>query len=146
MQKMLSFLLATFITLTSFSQNNIEKKKFHFGKEQDTVGGYTQALRVDNVIYISGTVATDITEKDVRRVYRVIEKSLEPFGATLQNVVKETVYTTDIEAMKSFNNIRKAIYKGDYPAATWVQISRLFMPEAKLEIEVIAHLKEEKAK
>lgn len=146
MQKFLCVLAATFITLTSFSQNNIEKKKFHFGAEQDTAGGYTQALRVGNVIYISGTVATDITEKDVRRVYRVIEKSLEPFGATLQNVVKETVYTTDIEAMKSFNNIRKAIYKGDYPAATWVQISRLFMSEAKLEIEVIAHLKEEKAK
>lgn len=126
------------------AQNNIEKKKFHFGAEQDTVGGYTQALKVDNVIYISGTVATAITEKDVRRVYKVIEKSLEPFGATLQNVVKETVYTTDIEAMKTFNNIRKSIYKGDYPAATWVQISRLFMPEAKLEIEVVAHLKKEK--
>jgi len=142
MKKISCILVAVFFTLTGFSQNNIEKKKFHFGAEQDTAGGYTQALRVGNVIYISGTVATDITEKDVRRVYRVIEKSLEPFGATLQNVVKETVYTTDIEAMKSFNNIRKAIYKGDYPAATWVQISRLFMPEAKLEIEVIAHLPE----
>lgn len=146
MQKLSCLLFVLFFTLSGFAQNNIEKKKFHFGAEQDTAGGYTQALRVDNVIYISGTVATDITEKDVRRVYRVIEKSLEPFGATLQNVVKETVYTTDIEAMKSFNNIRKAIYKGDYPAATWVQISRLFMPEAKLEIEVIAHLKPEKAK
>ena len=146
MKKISCLLGAVLLSLAGFAQNNIEKKKFHFGAEQDTVGGYTQALRVGNVIYISGTVATDISEKDVRRVYRVIEKSLEPFGATLQNVVKETVYTTDIEAMKSFNNIRKAIYKGDYPAATWVQISRLFMPEAKLEIEVIAHLKEEKTK
>jgi enamine deaminase RidA (YjgF/YER057c/UK114 family) len=141
MKKISCLLVAVVLTLAGLSQNNIEKKKFHFGAEQDTAGGYTQALRVDNVIYISGTVATDITEKDVRRVYRVIEKSLEPFGATLQNVVKETIYTTDIEAMKSFNHIRKAIYKGDYPASTWVQISRLFMPEAKLEIEVVAHLK-----
>jgi enamine deaminase RidA (YjgF/YER057c/UK114 family) len=36
------------------------------------------------------------------------------------------------------------MYKGDYPAATWVQISRLYMPDAKLEIEVIAHLPKEK--
>ena len=144
MKKLLALSLLLMIVFSSQAQNNIEKKKFHFGAEQDTAGGYVQALKVDNVIYISGTVATDITEKDIRRVYRVIEKSLEPFGATLQNVVKETVYTTDIEAMKSFNQIRKAIYKGDYPAATWVQISRLFMPEAKLEIEVIAHLKKEK--
>src|SRR5688572_23643762 len=141
MKKLLALSLLLMVVLSSQAQNNIEKKKFHFGAEQDTAGGYVQALKVDNVIYISGTVSTDITEKDIRRVYRVIEKSLEPFGATLQNVVKETVYTTDIEAMKSFNHIRKAIYKGDYPAATWVQISRLFMPEAKLEIEVIAHLK-----
>jgi 2-iminobutanoate/2-iminopropanoate deaminase len=141
MKKLLSFLLFLMAVVSSQAQNNIEKKKFHFGAEQDTANGYVQALKVDNVIYISGTVATDITEKDITRVYKVIEKSLEPFGATLQNVVKETVYTTNIEAMKSFNQVRKALYKGDYPAATWVQISRLFMPEAKLEIEVIAHLK-----
>lgn len=122
--------------------NNIEKKKFHFGQEQDTVGGYTQSLKVGNVIYISGTVATDITEKDLKRVYKVIEKSLEAQGATLQNVVKESIFTTDIEALKALNHVRKSIYKGDYPASTWVQITRLFMPEAKLEIEVIAHLKE----
>lgn len=140
MQKICCFLFLLALGFTAAAQNNIEKKKFHFGAEQDTAGGYTQALKVDNVIYISGTVATNITEQDVKRVYRVIQKSLEPFGATLQNVVKETLYTTDIEAMKSLNHVRKAMYKGDYPAATWVQISRLFMPEAKLEIEVVAHL------
>jgi enamine deaminase RidA (YjgF/YER057c/UK114 family) len=93
----------------------IEKKKFHFGADQDTAGGYTQAIKVDNVIYISGTVVLDITPESIRYVYKVIEKSLEPFGATLQNVVKETIFTTDIEAMKKYNNIRKEIYKGRLP-------------------------------
>jgi enamine deaminase RidA (YjgF/YER057c/UK114 family) len=55
-------------------------------------------------------------------------------------VVKENLYTTDIEAMKQYNYVRKPYYKGDFPAATWVQISRLFMADAKLEIELIAHL------
>jgi enamine deaminase RidA (YjgF/YER057c/UK114 family) len=55
-------------------------------------------------------------------------------------VVKENLYTTDIEAMKKYNDVRKAFYKGDFPAATWVQISRLYMADAKLEIELIAHL------
>ncbi|HZH37739.1 MAG TPA: RidA family protein, partial [Flavisolibacter sp.] len=119
----------------------IEKKKFHFGADQDTAGGYTQAIKVDNVIYISGTVVLDITPESIRYVYKVIEKSLEPFGATLQNVVKETIFTTDIEAVKKYNNIRKEIYKADYPASSWIQVARLFMHEARLEIEVVAHLK-----
>ena len=135
----LFFLTATGICLAQ--DNRIEKKKFHFGAEQDTAGGYTQAIKVDNVIYVSDTVALNVTPEDIRRVYKVIEKSLEPYGATLQNVVKETIYTTDIEAMKKHNGIRKEIYKGDYPSSTWLQVSRLFMHEARLEIEVIAHLK-----
>jgi len=120
---------------------NISKEKFHFQLgQQDTTGGYAQVVKVDNVLYVSGTVATGITEKDLRHVYRVIEKSLQHYGATMQNVVKETVFTTDIEAVKALNQVRKQLYNGDYPASTWVQISRLFMPEAKLEIEVVAHL------
>ena len=55
-------------------------------------------------------------------------------------MVKENLYTTDIEAMKKYNDARKVFYKGDFPAATWVQISRLFMADAKLEVELIAHL------
>lgn len=141
MKQLICLLIAGFVTLHASAQTTrIEKKKFHFGQEQDTVGGYTQSLKIDNVIYVSGTVATEINEKELRRVYRVIEKSLEAHGATLQNVVKETLFTTDIESVKALNSIRKAIYKGDYPASTWVQISRLFMAEAKLEIEVVAHL------
>lgn len=45
-----------------------------------------------------------------------------------------------MEAMKKYSDIRKVFYKGVFPAATWVQILRLFMSEAKLEVELIAHL------
>jgi 2-iminobutanoate/2-iminopropanoate deaminase len=134
------FLLLAGITASAQTNNTIAKKKFHFGAEQDTSAGYAQAVKVDNVIYVSGTVARDITPASIKRVYQTIERSLAAFGATLQNVVKENLYTTDIEAMKTHNEARKEMYKGDYPAATWVQISRLYMPDAKLEIEVIAHL------
>lgn len=70
----------------------------------------------------------------------MIQKSLERFGATMQNVVKENIFTTDITAMERLNIYRKEIYKGDYPTSTWVQVSRLLLPDAKLEIEVVAHL------
>ncbi len=42
--------------------------------------------------------------------------------------------------MKKLNNVRKKFYKNDFPAATWVQVQRLYMPAAKLEVELIAHL------
>lgn len=130
--------------MLSAQTNNIEKKKFHFGAEQDTSAGYAQVVKVDNILYVSGTVSTSITPASIERIYQTIERSLNHFGASLQNVVKENLYTTDIEAMKTHNEARKKMYKGDYPAATWVQISRLYMPDAKLEIEVIAHLPKDK--
>ena len=52
--------------------------------------------------------------------------------------MKENAYTTDIEALKAAQDVRKVYYGTDFPAATWVQVSRLYMPEAVLEVEVIA--------
>ncbi len=42
--------------------------------------------------------------------------------------------------MKKYNYSRKLFYKNDFPSATWVQVSRLYMSDAKLEVELIAHL------
>lgn len=118
----------------------IKKEKWHWGnaQKQDTAAGYTQAIRAGNTLYISGTVALSITEEGVKNVYTSLEKTLAAYGLKFENVVKENLYTTDIEAMKKYNYVRKRFYKGDFPAATWVQISRLYMPDAKLEIELIA--------
>ena len=128
---------------SSFAQNtNIKKEKWHFDAalKQDTGTGYAQVVKVDYVLYISGAVSREITPEGIARVYKTLKASLNSFGAGFQNVVKENLYTTDIEAMKKYNYVRKEIYKNDFPAATWVQITRLFMADAKLEIELIAHL------
>lgn len=130
------------LLLTIQAQNqHISKEKYHWGNStQDTAAGYAQAVKVDNIIYISGAVARDVTPEGIKRVYEALELTLKNYGATFQNVVKENLYTTDIEAMKRYNDTRKAFYKNDFPAATWVQVSRLFMADARLEIELIAHL------
>ena len=134
-----------FITATTISAQQtkppIEKEKWHWGNtnKQDTSAGYAQTVKVGDVLYISGTVATNINEEGVKQLYSGLERSLKQYGLTFQHVVKENLYTTDIEAMKQFNYVRKQFYKADYPAATWVQIARLFMPDAKLEVELIAH-------
>lgn len=141
--KTLLTLLGALTASVCFSQSHtIPKEKWHWDNpsKQDTLAGYAQVLRVDNILYISGAVTTKLTPEGIREVYQALEKSLQSNGATFQNVVKENVYTTDIETLKTYNSVRKAFYKRDFPAATWVEVSRLYMKDAKLEVELIAHL------
>ena len=142
--KIVSLVIFSFLLNTKIdAQNNdIKKEKWHWGNalQQDTTSGYVQVVKVENVLYISGAVARDVTPEGITRVYQALERSLKSFGATFQNVVKENLYTTDMEAMKRYNDARKVFYKGDFPAATWMGVSRLFMADAKLEVELIAHL------
>lgn len=142
---MKNFILAAFLLISfkSFSQEtSIKKEKWHWNKasKQDTVAGYTQVLKIDNILYISGAVTNEISPEGITSVYNALKSSLASYGATFENVVKENLYTTDIEAMKKYNYVRKKFYKQDFPAATWVQIVRLYMPDSKLEVELIAHL------
>jgi len=118
------------------------KEKWHWGKaqKQNESAGYAQVVKAGNTLYISGVPTADLSAKGVADVYRTLEKCLQAYGATSKDVVKENLYTTDIEAMKKHNNPRKEFYKGDFPAATWVQVSRLYEAEAKLEIELIAQV------
>jgi 2-iminobutanoate/2-iminopropanoate deaminase len=143
--KKFQFLIIGFIlsaTAALAQDNTIKKEKWHWDNalKQDTSAGYVQVVKVDNVLYISGAVARDVTPEGITRVYKALESSLKSFGATFQNVVKENLYTTDMEAMKKYNDARKVFYKGDFPAATWMGIERLFMHDARLEVELIAHL------
>ena len=138
-------IITALICIASFASaqtDTISKKKYHWGRAtSDTSAGYAQAVLVDNVLYISGTVGRGTTMgEQLQSTYQGIERTLKSYGLTFQHVVKENLYATDIEAVKSNNAIRKAFYKGDFPAATWVQISRLYMPTALVEVEVIAHL------
>ncbi len=135
------FLFQCVFMMTLHAQDQaIKKEKWHWGRDQDTSAGYAQVVKVDNILYISGTVGREVNPENITRVYKALEQSLKKYGATFQNVVKENLYTTDIEAMKKYNEARKVFYNGDFPAATWVQISRLFMADAGLEVELVAHL------
>ena len=151
MKNILPLLFISFFALNSFAQSNqIIKKKFHDGKfnQQDSTAGYAEAVLVDNTLYISGWIGRGTIAEQLQEIYTNLGNILKAYGATYQNVVKETLFTTDIEAVKNNNAVRKAFYKGDFPAATWVQITRLFSarPDAQIEVELIAHLPKSEAK
>jgi 2-iminobutanoate/2-iminopropanoate deaminase len=131
------------ITSSARAQNsNITKKKFHWNKfdSQDTTAGYAEAVLVGKTLYISGAIGRGNIPEQLQRIYSRLDEILKTYGATFQNVVKENLYTTDIEEVKKHNSIRKKFYNKDFPAATWVQISRLYTPSAQIEVELVAIL------
>jgi len=149
MKKFVFLLCISLISLQSVGQvKQIVKKKYYGGKfnEQDTTAGYTEAVLVDNTLYISGWIGRGTIAEQLQEIYSNLGSILAAFGATYQNVVKETLFTTDIEGVKNNNSVRKAFYKGDFPAATWVQITRLYSAraDAQIEVELIAHLQNSK--
>ena len=117
-----------------------EKKKFHINKNGEDQIGYAQAVKVGHTIYISGSVGGGDIAKAVKDVYDELKKTLDSYGASFANVVKENVFTTDLDAFKTQGDVRRKYYNGDFPAATWVQVDRLYSPELTVEVELIAEL------
>ncbi|UGU14894.1 RidA family protein [Sinomicrobium kalidii] len=120
----------------------VVKEKWHWGNpaKQSESAGYAQVVKAGNTIYVSGVPTDDLSPEGIAGVYKTLEECLNAFGASSKNVVKETLYTTDIETMKKYNDARKEFYQGDFPAASWVQVSRLYEPDAKLEVDLVAQI------
>ena len=132
---LLSLLCFSALTLTGSAAVKIERYKA--GDWEDDIG-YRQAVRVGQFLYISGTAAPGEMTDAVKQVYNDLEKTLKAHGLTFKHVLKENAYTTNIEALKANQELRKKYYGKDFPAATWVQVARLFTPELVLEVELVA--------
>jgi len=102
--------------------------------------GYCQAVRTGNLLYISGTVGQGEMPAAVQSTYEHLGETLKQNGLAFANVVKENVYTTDLEAFEKTSDVRKRFYGGNLPAATWVEIKQLFAPQLVVEIELVAEV------
>ena len=111
---------------------------YHANEAVETSIGFCEAVRSGDKLYISGTVGAGEMPAAMKQAYDALRKTLEAHGLTFANVVKENVYTTDIEAFKKAGDIRKGYYGANLPAATWVEVRRLFLPQFVVEIEVVA--------
>jgi enamine deaminase RidA (YjgF/YER057c/UK114 family) len=111
--------------------------------------GYVQAVRVGKTLYISGSVrwqqygyvfAAEEMRAQMRHAFDDIREMLVAHGATVADIVKETVYTKNIEAAMEAEAIRSELYGDQSPAARWVGVSRLLYPELLVEIGIVAKL------
>ena len=141
---MKSALLCLVLLATAAAAQDLPKQKFSRGPWENEIG-YTQAIRVGNTLHISGSVGSGPMPTALASALDEIKQSLAAYGLDFRHVVKEPIYTTDIEALKAAKDVRKTYYGSDFPTATWVQVARLFNPEHVIEIEVTAVLPEQAA-
>ena len=111
---------------------------FHQNESIENEIGYCQALRVGNRLYISGVPGQGEMPVAVRSVYTRLKQTLEANGLWFADVVKENVFAKDLDAFIQSKEIRKEFYQQSFPAATWVQVQRLYLPSFVVEIELIA--------
>ncbi|RYY73546.1 MAG: RidA family protein [Gammaproteobacteria bacterium] len=102
--------------------------------------GYSAVVQTGNTYHISGvTCGGQNYQEAVTVCYKELEKLLARYDLKPNNIVKENIYALDIESLKQQIPVRKNFYSdGNFPAATWVQVSRLYSPEHLIEIELIA--------
>jgi len=115
------------------------------------LGIYSEAVMAEGkrMLFISGMTARDkegniVGKGDMkaqtRQVMENIKAVLEKVGATFDQIVKVSVFITDMSRFKEIHEVRAQYFKKDYPASTMVQVSGLVSPEMLIEIEAIAVL------
>ncbi|GGY87142.1 hypothetical protein GCM10011613_35420 [Cellvibrio zantedeschiae] len=102
--------------------------------------GYAQVVQAGDTYHISGvTCGGSNYQQAVPECYKELQKVLDKLQLSVKNVVKENVYARDIEQFKAQIETRKKFYGNtEYPAATWVQVDRLYSPEHLVEVELVA--------
>lgn len=110
---------------------------------------YSPAVRVANLLFISGTTATDENNQIVgrgdivaqtRHIFRKFEKLLAAAGATFDNIVQTTDYITTTEGYKETVKVRREFFKNGFPAGTAVMVAGLLRDGALVEISAVAVL------
>ncbi len=114
-------------------------KRTHVADFEQQIG-YTQVVKHGNYLYLSGIAVTGPDmEQAVNKAYSRLSEILQQHGSSMNKVVRELLFTTDIEAMKAQIENRKKYYPNNqYPASSWVEVKSLFLPELILEVEVTA--------
>ncbi|MBI4965431.1 MAG: RidA family protein [Desulfomonile tiedjei] len=127
----------------------ISKESKGLGMPWEKEYGYSQAVKVGDTIYLSGQVSHDdkgniVGPGDMNvqmlQAYANVQKLLKQYGATIDNVVDEVLFVTDIRAASAARaKCREEVFGGEpVVASTLVQIQQLALPEFMVEIKCIA--------
>lgn len=113
----------------------------------EPISHYTDAVRAGDLLFVSGVVPVDasgalVGGDDVvaqaEAVFAAMGRVLEAAGARPADVVKVTVFLIDVDDRPLINPVRQRFFGSARPASTLVEISRLAVPGARIEVEAVA--------
>ncbi|NIO07564.1 MAG: RidA family protein [Deltaproteobacteria bacterium] len=130
---------------------SIKKEVKSLGMPWEKEYGYSQAVKIGDTIYLSGQVSHDDKgnvlgegdmEVQMRAAYANVKKVLAQYGASMENVVDEILFVTDMDAaFPARVKMKDEVFAGSpVVASTIVQIQRLAFPQLLIEIRCIARV------
>jgi enamine deaminase RidA (YjgF/YER057c/UK114 family) len=123
------------------------RKNFSTGALWESKVGYSRAVRVGNLIEISGTVsvkdgvvyAKDDPYAQTQRILEIIGDALRHFGASYHDVIRTRIFVTDIaRSWEAVGRAHGEVFREIRPATAMVEVSALISPEYLVEIEATA--------
>ncbi|MFO0414449.1 MAG: RidA family protein [Bacteroidota bacterium] len=124
----------------------MERTIIHTKEAPAPIGPYNQAVHAGNLVFLSGQVALDpVTGEmnnadlttETHQVMKNVQAVLNAAGCDFSNVVKTTIFLSDMQLFAQVNEVYGSYFKGDYPARETVAVKGL-PKNANVEISVIA--------
>lgn len=126
-----------------------ERQEIRVGALSEPISHYTDAVRFGDLLFVSGVAPLDrtgrVTSADVveqaRMVFENMEAILIASNATFEDVLKVTVFMTDVNDRAKVNPVRQRYFGNARPASTLIGVKELALPDMKIEIEAVVGLK-----
>jgi len=125
----------------------MERTNYSSGAIWEEIVGYSRAVKMGNVIEITGTVAVDENNRVVgdndayaqtRFIIEKIEKVLLQAGAALKDIVRTRMFVTDISRWEEYGKAHGEFFKDIRPCTSMIEVKGLIAPEYLIEIEATA--------
>ena len=125
----------------------MERVNYSSGAKWEDIVGYSRAVKIGNIIEITGTVAAgddsmlvggDSAYEQTKFILQKIEKVLKKAGASLKDVVRTRMFVTDISRWEEYGRAHGEFFKEIKPCTTMVEVNALIASEYLIEIEATA--------
>jgi 2-iminobutanoate/2-iminopropanoate deaminase len=127
----------------------MKREEYRVEELAEPISHFTDAVRAGDLLFVSGIVAVDAEGKLVggddvvaqaHQVFENMRRVLAAAGCGFADVVKVTIFLTDVEDRAKINPLRQQVFGAARPASTLVEVPRLAVPGARIEIEAVALL------